>query len=83
MSRAEKVKESLPVQFLTTQDEAGCACYFVVRATPSALTKLRASKGKQLDIAEHAEILASGYGHTPTSDVRKEFKRKYGLVLPE
>lgn len=82
MTRAQAVKDSLPVQFITSHDESGCECYFVVRATPASLTRIKAAKGKVIDIAQHAEILASGFGHIPLAQVREQMQHKYGILLP-
>jgi hypothetical protein len=82
MNRATAIKESAPVHFITSRDESGCECYFVVRATPANINKIRAAKGKVINIAEYAEILNSGFGKIPVASVRKELEARYNIVIP-
>ena len=83
MTRTEALKQSLPIHLLRSTDEHGCACHFIIRATPSNLSKLNAAQGKFIDIRDYAEILFSGFGADPLPSTRATIHAQFGVELPE
>lgn len=77
-------QQQLPVHILRSKNRDGEHCYFILRTSKARFTQLLAKKNREsVNIADYGEILASGYGSTPSARVVHMLQEKYGIELPE
>lgn len=60
-------------------DRSGRAAWYYIRVTGSLVLFERALKSGSLNLADHAEILLSGYGENPPEDVVQKMRDEWGF----
>lgn len=78
-----QLRDSMPIHIVHSRDKHGETCYFILRASVSQFNKLMAKRRKtHVNIAQYGDILASGYGTSPSAAVRAKILAEYGVNLP-
>jgi|CXWL01.1.fsa_nt_gi hypothetical protein len=81
MSFANKVmgSGSTPIHFVTCKDLNGYDCYYFLLAPNEKIKMLKQVTSGQFDLNDYGKILASGYGLTPSEEVKKKLLDDYGF----
>lgn len=75
-----RITENFPLHLITTRDGDGIECYFILRASPVSIRKLREQpRSGAINLDEYGEILTSGYGKHPTKRERQSLTQRYGI----
>jgi hypothetical protein len=83
MIHAARQRAQLPIHIIHTQNAAGVACFFVLRAGTTQAAQLKAKRGQApVNMADYGEILASGYGTRPHKALAEELFAKYRVTFP-
>lgn len=77
---AARITENFPLHLITTRNGDGVECYFILRASPLSVRKLRKQqRSGPANLDEYGEILTSGYGKRPSKRERQSLTQRYGI----
>jgi len=81
MSFANKIVGSgnMQVHFITCKDLDERDCFYFLSASSEKIKMLKKVAGGEFDLNDYGKILASGYGLTPSENVKKKLLDDYGF----
>lgn len=79
MSFTSKIIGKSPIYLITCQDSEGQYCFYFVLSTPEKMRMLDAVQTGTFNVSDYGKIIESGYGKTPSPEVRKKLHDEYGF----
>ncbi|MDX1975715.1 MAG: hypothetical protein SFT92_08610 [Rickettsiales bacterium] len=73
-------KGDIPLYFITCKDSQGRHCYYYLTSTPEKMRRYESVRAGSFDVNDFGEIIVSGYGKTPSQNVKRILKEKYGVT---
>lgn len=71
---------SVPIFLVTFIDANRKDVHFYVKSTQSKIDAfLKDTSIREVDLADYGEVLASGFGKTPSEETKRIMKEKYGF----
>ena len=70
---------AMPIHLVRCEDRQGRDCYYFIMCSHQNIAALKAAPDKEFDLNDYGEIIASGFGIEPTSEVKKMLLDKYGF----
>ena len=85
VSFVEKFKKSgaVPIHLVRCKNAAGRDCYFFLMCSQQKIKTLKAVMDGIFNLKDYGEIIASGFGHTPSETIRKKLKDEYNFDANE
>ena len=72
-------KGSVPIYFVTCKDAGGKQAYAYLISTPEKMRMYENIRAGEFDLNDYGKIIVSGFGKTPSAEVKKMLQEKYGL----
>ena len=66
-----------PISFIQTKDSGGRDCYYFVLASQNKIDSFTNSTSSVVNLNDYGIIIASGWGHNPSEEIKHLLKKKY------
>lgn len=70
---------SVPIHFVCGKDTKGRDCYYFVMCSYEKIKMLQDINEGIFDVNDYGKIIASGFGKTPSEEVKNTLKKEYNF----
>ena len=70
---------SIPVHLVRCKDMSGRDCYHFLMCSTEKVKALKAVIHSSFDLNDYGKVIASGFGHTPSEEIKQMLEEEYNF----